>query len=158
MAGEERPWTPRRSTRARWPWPKRVAIALVAVVCLVGAFLLSDPILRAARDVTGGNRVADAALGVLVFWVPLVVTCVIGALNERRRGLRARDWFLLLLFVPLLDLNPFSRFGTNSALDHRINATLPGFLAGLAAGVAVLAVPVLLLGIRVKLRQRSAKG
>jgi uncharacterized membrane protein YfcA len=135
-----------------------VAVGLVAVACTVGAFLLSYPILRVARDITSGNRVADAALGVLVFWVPLALTCVIGARNERRRGLRARDWFLLLLFVPLFDLNPFSRFGTNRALDHRVNTMLPGFLAGLAAGVAVLVVPVLLLGMRLKLRQRSAKG
>ena len=130
------------------------------MVCVVGAFLLSDPILHTGtRSVTSGNRVADATLrspGVLGASGTHVRDSHTQRTAQRVGG--PRDWFLLLLFVPLFDLNPFSRLGTNSALDHCINTTLPGFLGGLASGVAVLAVPVLLLGIWVKLRQRSAKG
>lgn len=133
-------------------------VGLAALGVLAGASLLTNPILSALHDMTGGRWVVDATLGALLFWLPLVVVCVVGGRNERRRGLRLHDWWLVLLFIPVVDLEAFSRAGTDTSLDHRINALLPGYLGGVVVGVAALVVPVFGYGLVIRLCRRRNSG
>jgi hypothetical protein len=135
-----------------------VAAALLALV-LVGAglFFLSGPLISAVHAVTGGSWGADLALGIAFVLVPLAVIFGYGYLAHRRGWRQRWGWFLLVLYVPAIDLEPFSRSGTNTQLDHQVDAQLPGILGGMGIGAGVLALSVAVLFGWAKLRERQGQ-
>ena len=134
-----------------------VAAALLALlVAGAGLFFLSGPLISAVHAATGGSWGADLALGIGFVLFPLAVICAYGYLAHRRGWRQRWGWFLLVLYVPAIDLEPFSRSGTNTQLDHQVDAQLPGLLGGMGIGLAVLAAGVAVLFVLAKLRQRRA--
>jgi hypothetical protein len=137
---------------------RTIASLLVVIAGVTAAIALTGPIIHGIRTVTGGHRVADIVAGVLVLW--LRVALIAGALVlARRRGhLQPRYLWLFVLFVPAVALSPWSRFGTDTALEHRVDASLPHFLTGLGTAWLVLAVPLLAYGGVLRWRRRQRPG
>jgi hypothetical protein len=133
-----------------------VAAAFLALLVVgAGLFLLSGPLISAVHAATGGSWGADLALGIGFVLFPLAVICAYGYLAHRRGWRQWWGWFLLVLYVPAIDLEPFSRSGTNTGLDHQVDTRLPGLLGGMGIGVGVLALSVAVLFVWAKLRERQ---
>lgn len=49
-----------------------------------------------------------------------------------------------MLYVPAVELEPFSRSGTNTQWQDQVDTQLPGLLAGILLLAACLAVPALI--------------
>lgn len=114
--------------------------AVLAGVILVGVVgsALSTPTADAAYDLTGGRWGADLTTGILLLIVP-IATIIGYAVLARRRGWRQwPGWWLLLLYLPAFELEPFSRSGTDTTMEEDINSRLPGLLGGMGIGVLVL--------------------
>jgi hypothetical protein len=106
------------------------------------------------QAVTRGDWGADLAFGIGFVLFPLAVIFGYGYLAHRQ-GWRDRwGWWLLVLYVPAVTLEPFSRSGTSTGLDHQVDTQLPGLLGGMGIGVGVLALSVAGLFVWAKLRAR----
>jgi hypothetical protein len=134
-----------------------VAALLVLLVVGAGLFFLSGPLISAVHAVTGGDWGADLALGIGFVLVPLAVIFGYGYLAHLRGWRQRWGWFLLALYVPVIDLEPFSRSGTNTQLDHQVDTRLPGILGGMGIGAGVLALSVAVLFGWAKLRARQGQ-
>jgi hypothetical protein len=125
-----------------------IAAAVTVLAILAASLFLTGPMTTAVRSVTGGNWAVDVAVGVLLVIAPMAAVVAYAFLAPRRRWPQSGGWWLLVLYLPAFDLEPFSRYGTNTRLQHRINTQLPGLLGGMLAGVLLLvacfAVPVLM--------------
>jgi hypothetical protein len=135
-------------------YAKVAAVVLALFVAGAGLFFLSGPLVSAVHTVTGGNWGADLALGIGFVLFPLAVIFGYGYLAHRRGWRDHWAWWLLVLYVPAIDLEPFSRSGTNTQLDHQVNTQLPGLLGGMGIGVGVLALSVAVLYVWARLRGR----
>jgi hypothetical protein len=129
-------------------------IVLVVLAGLAGLFFLINPLVTAVHTITGGNSGADVALGLGFVLFPLLV--MIGYADlARRRGWRQQwGWWLLVLYLPAFELEPYGRAGTNTQLQYRLDTQLPGLLGGMAIGVGVLVLAVAVLVVLAKRRQR----
>jgi K+-transporting ATPase A subunit len=134
-------------------------VAAVLAILVVGAalFFLSGPLISAVHAVSGGSWGADLALGLSFVLVPLAVIFGYGYLAHRHGWRQRWGWFLLVLYVPAVTLEPFSRSGTNTQLDYQVNTQLPGLLGGMGIGVGVLALGVAVLAGWAKLRGRRGR-
>jgi hypothetical protein len=138
-----------------------VVAAVLAALVVIGAvgYLLSTPTVNAVHSVTGGRWGADVAVGILLLIVPMAAVIGYAWLARRRGWPQPLGWWLLVLYLPAFELEPFGRSGTNTNLENQINAQLPGLLGGMLAGVLVLLAPVAalaLIGVWRKRRTRES--
>ncbi len=136
---------------------RQIAAAVAILVILAASFFLAGPIISALHKVTGGNQAADVAAGVLLLIVPMAAVIGYAYLAHRRGWPQSWGWWLLVLYLPAIALEPFSRSGTDVALQQRVDTQLPGLLAGMLAGVLILValfvVPALILRRRRQTRR-----
>ena len=140
----------------------RQAAAAVAVLgALAASFFLASPMISALHEVTGGNQAADVTTGIVLVLVPMAAIVGYAYLAHRRRWPGSWGWWLLVLYLPAFSLEPFSRSGTNIALQRQVDTQLPGLLAGLLAGllvlVALFVVPGLILSWLRRRRQAERR-
>ena len=134
---------------------RQIAAAVAILVILAASFFLAGPIISALHTVTGGNRAADAAAGVLLLIAPMAVVVGYAYLAHRRGWPQSWGWWLLVLYLPAFALEPFGRSGTNIALQQRVDSQLPGLLAGMLAGFLILVTLFVVPGLVVtRLRRR----
>ena len=128
-----------------------VALVLVGLV----GYVLSTPAVNTVYDLTGGRWGADLVAGILLPTVP--IAAIIGyAVLARRHGWRqSLGWWLLVLYLPAFELTPFSRYGTNTAMEEEINSRLPGLLGGMGIGVLVLMAALAGLVLSARYRRRT---
>ena len=123
---------------------------------LVASFVLTDAMIDALHDLTGGRWGADVAVGVVIFLLPFAAVCVVSLLTVRRHWPRSWQWWVLVLYLPVLALEPFGRSGTNTTLQDRINRQLPGYLGGVLTGVGIFVVGLGLLWAWARRRGRGS--
>lgn len=129
------------------------------LAALAVSFFLVGPIFSVVHSVTGGSMAADVAVGVLFVIAPMAAIIGYAYLARRRGWPQSWGWWLLVLYLPAFDLEPFSRFGTNTALQHRLDTQLPGFLVGMLAGFVLLMMLFVVPGLIVtRLRRRRRVG
>lgn len=138
---------------------RQIATWVAIFAALAMSFFLVGPIFSVVHSVTGGNLAADVAVGVLLVISPVAAIIGYAYLAHRRGWPQSWGWWLLVLYLPAFDLEPFSRFGTNTALQHRLDTQLPGFLAGMLTGFLLLVMLFVVPGLIVtRLRRRRRVG
>ena len=145
-----------RGRRSAVTYAKATVIVLAVLAAGAGLFFLINPLITAIRAVTGGSWGGDLAAGILFVLLPLAIIVAYGLLARRNHWRQRWGWWLLVLYVPAIALEPFSRSGTDTWLDDQVNTRLPGLLGGMGIGLAVLVAGVAVLFVMAKLRQRRA--
>ena len=137
--------------------PFLIGGAVLAVLVVVGVvgYVLSTPAVNTVYDLTGGRWGADLVAGILLLTVPIAAIVGYAELAHGHGWRQSLGWWLLVLYLPAFELVPFSRYGTNTAMEEEINSRLPGLLGGMGIGVLVLMAALAGLVLSARFRRRT---
>ena len=149
-------WQVRAIESRRRRLPVRVwllVVALVVVILLTGTSTLRDWWAHRIHDITGGSHVGDYVLGLVVGLLPLIAV-IVAALSHRRRGASRvfrMFWAGATGFVIAYLLAPSPvRYLTDAGSRHVFDQQAPRYLTGVATGVAVWLVLVVVALLRAR--------
>jgi hypothetical protein len=126
---------------------------LVVIILLTGTSTLRNWWAHRIHDVTGGSQVGDYLLGLVVGLLPLLAVVVAAAVTRRRgpRRVFRMLWAGAIGFVAAYLLAPSPvRYLTDAGSRHVFDQEAPRYLAGVATGVAVWLVAVVIALLRAR--------
>jgi hypothetical protein len=134
-----------------------VVVAVLGAVLVVGilGYFLSMPTVDAVHRATGGRWGADMTAGILLVIVPLAAIMGYTRLARWQSWPQWLGWWLLVLYLPAFELEPFTRYGTNTTMEEEINSLLPGLLTGMGVGVLMLMAALAGLVLSARYRRRT---